>query len=97
MKTTKEQQFGRVRTFNLPELLSVICDDSKIFQKKLIDIGHNRDTAQKQSKSKYLGKKSNISKELIVDIGGEKYMVHVGHEEWFLPMSSWNLMCSMQA
>ena len=62
MKTTKEQQFGRVRTFNLPELLSVICDDSKIFQKKLIDIGHNRDTAQKQSKSKYLGKKSNISK-----------------------------------
>ena len=86
MKTTKEQQFGRVRTFNLPELLSVICDDSKIFQKKLIDIGHNRDTAQKQSKSKYLGKKSNISKELIVDIGGEKYMVpsETDEDKWYM-------------
>ena len=47
MKLTKERQFGRVRTFNLPEMLSVICDDSKMFQQKLIDIGHNRDTVQK--------------------------------------------------
>ena len=32
MKTTKETQFGRVRTFNLPELLQVICDDSAYYR-----------------------------------------------------------------
>ena len=56
MKTTKENQFGRVRTFNLPEMLQVICDDSAIYVTTMIDIGNGRDTALKQAKSKYLGK-----------------------------------------
>ena len=60
MKTTKEVQFGRVRTFNLPELLQVICDDSAYYKNKLINIGNNRDTVLKQSKSKYIGKISTI-------------------------------------
>ena len=41
MKTTKETQFGRVRTFNLPELLQVICDDSAYYRNKLINININ--------------------------------------------------------
>ena len=75
MKTTKENQFGRVRTFNLPEMLQVICDDSAIYVTKMIDIGNGRDTALKQAKSKYLGKESNITEDQIVDLGSDAYLV----------------------
>ena len=57
MRTTKENQFGRVKTINLVELLQVTCDDSAIYVTKLIDIGNGRDTALKEAKSKYLEKK----------------------------------------
>ena len=56
MRTTKENQFGRIKTFNLVELLQVICDDSAIYVTKLIDIGNGRDSALKEAKSKYLEK-----------------------------------------
>ena len=75
MKTTKENQFGRVRTFNLAELLQVICDDSAFYVTKLVDIGNGRDTVLKQSNSKYLGKTSKISKEQIVDLGENAFLV----------------------
>ena len=86
MKTTKERQFGRVRTFNLPEMLSVICDDSKIFQQKLIDIGHNRDTVQKQAKSKYIGKKSTLRRDQVVDMGGDRFLVESENvkDKWYV-------------
>ena len=96
MKTTKERQFGRVRTFNLPEMLEVICDDSKIFQQKLIDIGHNRDTVQKQSKSKYIGKKSTITRDQVVDIGGDRFLVEseTVKDNWYvLDMKSGYCQC----
>ena len=75
MKTTKETQFGRVRTFNLPELLQVICDDSAIYVTKLIDIGNGRDSLLRYSKSKYLGKDSNILEDQIVDLGDDAFLV----------------------
>ena len=75
MKTTKENQFGRVRTFNLPELLQVICDDSSVYVTKLIDIGNGRDTVLKQAKSKYLGRESKITEDQIVDLGENTYLV----------------------
>ena len=56
MKTTKENQFGRVRTFNLAELLQVICDDSAFYVTKLVDIGNGRDTVLKNSIRNILGK-----------------------------------------
>ena len=75
MKTTKENQFGRVRTFNLAELLQVICDDSAIYVTKLVDIGNGRDTVIKQAKSKYLGKDSKITEDEIVDLGDHAFLV----------------------
>ena len=75
MKTTKENQFGRVRTFNLAELLQVICDDSTLYVTKLVDIGNGRDTVIKQAKSKYLGKDSKITEDEIVDLGDNAYLV----------------------
>ena len=56
MRTTKGNQFGRVKAINLVELLQVTCDDSAIYVTKLIDIGNGRDTALKEAKSKYLEK-----------------------------------------
>lgn len=67
MRLTKEKVFSRIRTFNLPEMLSVICDNSVSYANKLVDIGDGRDTALKQGKSKYLEKISTIRKEEIVE------------------------------
>ena len=85
MKTTKENQFGRIRTFNLPEMLQVICDDSAIYVTKLVDIGNGRDTILKQSKSKYLGKESNITSEQIVDLGDDTYLIESENtkDKWY--------------
>ena len=85
MRTTKENQFGRVRTFNLTELLQVICDDSAIYVTKLIDVGNGRDTALKQSKSKYLGKDSKITLEQIVDIGEDTFIIEseTSEQKWY--------------
>ena len=52
MKLTKEKQFNRIRTFNLVELLQVLCDDSALYVTKLVEIGNGRDSALKQAKSK---------------------------------------------
>ena len=49
MKITKDKQLSRIRTFNLPEMLQVICDDSAIYVTKLVDIGNGRDTVLKQA------------------------------------------------
>ena len=86
MKTTKEVQFGRVRTFNLPELLQVICDDSAYYKNKLINIGNNRDTVLKQAKSKYIGKESTLREDQIVDLGEGRFMVQSEEHEdvWYL-------------
>ena len=75
MRLTKEKVFSRIRTFNLSEMLSVICDNSASYANKLVDIGDGRDTALKQGKSKYLEKISTIRKEDIVDLGDSKLMV----------------------
>ena len=84
MRTTKEVQFGRVRTFNLPELLQVICDDSSYYKNKLINIGNNRDTVLKQSKSKYIGKESSIREDQVVDLGEGRFMVESETtEDWW--------------
>ena len=80
MKITKEKQFSRIRTFNLPEMLQVICDDSAIYVTKRVDIGNVRDTILKQSNSKYLGKESKITKEQIVDLGDDTLEKHVSLE-----------------
>ena len=85
MRTTKEVQFGRVRTFNLPELLQVICDDSSYYRNKLINIGNNRETVLKQCKSKYIGKESSIQEDQIVDLGEGRFMVESEKkEDWYL-------------
>lgn len=87
MRTTKERQFGRVRTFNLPELFKVVCDDSTYYRNKLISIGNNRDTVLKQGNSKYMGKVSTIQEDQVVDLGEGRFLVDSegqNNEDWYL-------------
>ena len=52
---TKDNQFDRIKCFNLPDLLSVLMDHSSSYKTKLTDIGNNRVSYYKYSKSKYAG------------------------------------------
>ena len=75
MRLTKEDQFGRRRMRNLPELLSIILDDSALYKDKLIEVGNNRSSLHQRAKSKYLGTESNLARDQIVELGDGIFMV----------------------
>ena len=85
MKATKETQFGRMKTKNLPELLSVICDNSEMYKNKLIEVGNGRSSILEKAKSKYSVAPSDVVKEDIADLGGNIFMVKSGYFEdvWY--------------
>ena len=98
MKATKETQFGRMKTKNLPELLSVICDDSDLYRNKLIEIGNGRSSILEKSKSKYSVAPSSVEKEDIADLGDNIFMVKSGYYEdiWYTcDMTSGYQSCEM--
>ena len=72
---TKETQFGRMKIRNLPELLNVICDGSKMYYNRLVDIGNNRIEILKNAKSKYIVPGSNLTKDQVVVLGNRKFTV----------------------
>ena len=72
MRVTKETQFGRMKSRNLPELLSVICDGSEVYKNKLIRKGDSRTSVLE--KAKYNVTPSNVEKEDIADLGESKQM-----------------------
>ena len=74
-RITKEKQFGRVKTYNLVELLEVLCDDSAYYVNKLTDIGNGRDTVLKQANNKYIEKQTKLTIDQVVDLGDKKYLV----------------------
>ena len=53
---------------------------------KLINIGNNRDTVLKQSKSKYIGKESTIREDQVVDLGEGRYLVESETDDdvWYI-------------
>ena len=85
MKVTKETQFGRMKTKNLPELLSVICDNSEVYKNKLIEIGNGRSSIFEKAKSKYSVPPSNVAEEDIADLGDQVFLVKSSYFEdtWY--------------
>ena len=85
MKLTKETVFGRQKARNLPEMLSIICDNSEPYVNKLIEIGNNRCNLLRKAKSKYGGSESPVTKEQIVDLGNGGYLVQSSKYEdlWY--------------
>ena len=66
MRITKDQTMGRMKAFNLAELLVTLFEDSSsYYELKLIDIGNNRSTQMMASnvKSKFKTKPTHLNKE----------------------------------
>ena len=56
-RLTKENQFNRVKAYNLPDLLDIILDDSVYYVNRCIDVGNNRTSQFQYQKSRYMPKK----------------------------------------
>ena len=74
MKATKETQFGRIKTRNLPEMLSKICDNSAMYRDKLIEVGNNWSTLRR-ARSKYIGPKTTLTTNQVHHLGEGCYIV----------------------
>ena len=64
-RLTKENQFNRVKAYNLPDLLDIILDDSIYYVNRCIDVGNNRTSQFQYQKSRYMPKNTTINVENI--------------------------------
>ena len=67
-RITKDNQFNRVKAYNLPDLLEIVLDDSAYYVQRCIDIGNNRVSQIKNQRSRYRLKKCNIDRSKIVSL-----------------------------
>ena len=75
-RLTKDGQFNRTKAYNLPDLLDIILDDSVYYMKRLLDIENARFGAFRNTKTRYLTKKTiNIRKDQIFEIGESIFIV----------------------
>jgi len=74
-RLTKENQFHRVRAYNLPDLLDTVLDDSHYYVQRCIDVGNMRLEKLVNQKSKYLFKKTNIDTSLIENLRKKMFKV----------------------
>jgi hypothetical protein len=62
-RETKENQFNRHRAFNLVDLVQIVCDDSKHYANKCIDIANNQLTSRlRNQKSRFLVNRGKLGK-----------------------------------
>lgn len=74
-RLTKDNQFNRVRCYNLVDLLDMILDDSSYYVMRCLDVSGNRTSQLKNQKSRYLSKKCQIDPTNIEKIDENLYMV----------------------
>mgnify|MGYP001796678642 CR=1 FL=1 len=74
-RLTKDNQFNRIRAYNLVELLDIILDDSTYYVMRCLDISGNRISQLKNQKSRYLKKKCKIDPTKIEKVDDNAYMV----------------------
>ena len=74
-RLTKDNQFNRVRAFNLADLLDIILDDSAYYAMRCMDVSGNRTDQLKNQKSRYLPKNCQIDPTKIIDLGDNLYLV----------------------
>lgn len=73
---TKEDQMNRHKAYNLPDLLTILLDDSEFYANKCVDAGNNvLESWLRNCHSKYVVKKPNIDPAQIVQIGPNSYLV----------------------
>ena len=74
-RETKDHQFNRQKAFNLPELLSIVMDQSENYVQKLIDMGCSRTDQLRYNHSRYNMIPSKIECRHIIDLGEGDYLV----------------------
>ena len=73
---TKEDQMNRHKAYNLPDLLTILLDNSEFYVNKCVDTANNvLESWLRNCHSKYVLKKSNIDPDQIVQIGPHSYLV----------------------
>ena len=73
---TKEDQFNRHKAYNLPDLLSILLDNSEFYANKCVDAGNNvLETWLRNCQSKYVKQMPSIKPEDIVQIGPLNFLV----------------------
>ena len=69
-RVTKDNQFNRVKAYNLPDFLDIVLDDS-VYYVQRIDMVNNRVSQIQNQNSRYLSKKCNIDPTKIVASDGD--------------------------
>jgi hypothetical protein len=73
---TKEDQFNRHKAYNLPDLLSILLDESEFYAFKCVDAGNNRiESWLRNCHSKYISKLPDIDPDRIRQLGEHTYLV----------------------
>ena len=84
-RITKDNQFNRVKAYNLADLLDIVLDNSIYYVQRCIDIGNNRISQLRHQRSRYLSKKCNIDRNRIVVLHNglpNSYLVPSERIEW---------------
>ena len=74
-RETKDHQFNRQKAFNLPELLSIVMDQSESYVQKLIELGCSRIDQLRYNHSRYNLIPSSIESKQIIHLGEGNYLV----------------------
>lgn len=75
-RMTKEVQFSRIRAYNLTDLLGICLDDSVLYTRRCVDVGHNRNYHLfSNQKSKYLFKKTVLDPSQIIQLTSSEFLV----------------------
>ena len=70
-RITKENQFNRIKSYNLADLLDIILDDSIYYVQRCINIGNNCVSECRNQKSRYFAKHTNIAVEKIIKVDND--------------------------
>ena len=73
---TKDIQFNRLKAFNLPDMLSLVLDNSEFYMNKCVDASNNViESWLRNSHSRYVIKMTDIDPAKIVELGPHSYLV----------------------
>ena len=68
-RMTKDVQFSRVKAYNLTDLVDICLDDSRLYTRRCVDVGHNRNYHLfSNQKSRYIYKETKIDSLQIIKL-----------------------------
>ena len=75
-RMTKDIQFSRLKAYNLTDLVDICLDDSRLYTRRCVDVGHNRNYHLfTNQKSRYIFKDTDIDTLQIIQLTQTEYLV----------------------